>query len=184
MTEEGGNSLLIDQLAARAQAGCHQSFEQLVQQYHQQIYNFLYQMTRNVHDAQDLTQETFIRACHYMGNYNAQFKFSTWLFTIARNCAVTHFRKQKSLEKTKLAGHEESVALRDNSGPSQTDDTIWIKARQLKPKHFEALWLHYHEGFSVQETAAIMGSNSVYVKVLLHRARQALALKMKTNKQL
>jgi RNA polymerase sigma-70 factor (ECF subfamily) len=180
-----GNAALGDELAVRAQAGCQESFEQLVDQYHQQIYHFLYQMTRNAHDAEDLTQETFIRACNHVGKYNPSYRFSTWLFTIARNCAMTHFRKQKRVEKTFVAEWEESqIEASVEPEDDGAGESLWAAARQLKPKQFEALWLRYHEGFSMQEIAGIMSSNVVSVKVNLHRARSALAAKLEKQKSL
>jgi len=55
---------------------------------------------------------------------------------------------------------------------------IWESAKSLKPDQYEALWLRYGEGFSITETARIMNTNSIRVRVLLHRARTALAKKM------
>jgi RNA polymerase sigma factor (sigma-70 family) len=53
--------------------------------------------------------------------------------------------------------------------------SLWKLARTLKPKQYEALWLRYGEGFSVTEVAQVMKTNQIHVKVLLHRARTALA---------
>src|SRR5690348_1949389 len=71
-----------EQLAERSKAGCLDAFEQLVLRYEVRIFNFLLQFTRNYHDAEDLTQETFLKAHRNLHRYNSSFLFAPWLFTI------------------------------------------------------------------------------------------------------
>lgn len=165
-----------EQLAEQCQAGCRFSFEQLVEQFEGRIFNFLLRLTSNRHDAEDLTQDTFVKAYQNIHRYQpACASFAAWLFTIAKRTAFSHFRAAKPTEE--LPGDI----------PIQSDDpgvllekkderfSLWKLARRLKPKQHEALWLRYGEGFSVAEIAQIMKTNPIHVKVLLHRARNGLA---------
>lgn len=169
-----------EELAARCQTGCPDAFESLVECFEGRIYNFLCRFTGNQHDAEDLTQETFVKAFRGIRNYQPTHPFSTWLFTIAKRTAIKHFRSHRPTEP--LEDEESgSSAGADHNDPgavlAQKDEatSLWNLARRLKPKQHEALWLRYGEGFSVAETARIMETNQIHVKVLLHRARGRLA---------
>lgn len=158
------------QLVEKSREGCLASFEQLVRLHERAIYNYLLRLLRNSHDAEDAAQETFVKAFRSLGRYDDRHRFSTWLFAIARHTALSEYRKRRP--------HASMEALEfDPEAPEETErepHEIWTVARRLKPKQFEAVWLHYAEEFAVKEVARIMGTNVIYVKVLLHRARQEL----------
>lgn len=164
-----------EELAQRSQAGCLESFEQLVGLYERQIFNFLRQRTRSEQDAEDLTQETFVKAYRSLPGYRPSMAFAPWLFVIARRCAASHFRSAVHFEELPAdseGGEENPSALLEQKDEQKS---LWKLVRTLKPMQAEAIWLRYAEGFSVAETARIMNTNRVYVKVLLHRARSNLA---------
>jgi RNA polymerase sigma-70 factor (ECF subfamily) len=163
-----------EELAQRSQAGCLESFEQLVRRYGKQIFNFLRQFTHNPHDAEDLTQETFVKAYRSLPRYTPSLAFTPWLFVIARRTAASHFRSAGQFEE--LPVDREAAEETPATALEQSDEqkSLWKLVRTLKPKQAEALWLRYAEGFSVAETARIMRTNQVHVKVLLHRARSNL----------
>ena len=73
-----------EQLARQCQEGCRASFERLVEMYTPRIFGFILQRTRNSHDAEDLTQETFMRAYRSIDRFQTTHSFAAWLFTIAR----------------------------------------------------------------------------------------------------
>jgi RNA polymerase sigma-70 factor, ECF subfamily len=160
-----------EQLAERSKAGCLDSFEQLLARYEGHIFNFLRQFTGNHHDAQDLTQETFVKAYRSLHRYNSSLSFATWLFTIARRTGASHFRSTHRFEE--LPADEASTHESPATALECKDErnSIWSLVRTLKPKQAEALWLRYAEGFSIAETARIMRTNQIHVKVLLHRGR-------------
>jgi RNA polymerase sigma-70 factor (ECF subfamily) len=164
-----------EQLAERSQAGCLESFGQLLLRYENPVFNFLHQLARNRQDAEDLTQETFLRAYQSLYRYNPSLSFATWLFTIARRAAASHFRAATHFEE--LPADDQAVEADPAKLLESQDEqnSIWRRARALKPKQFEVLWLRYQEGFSVAETARIMRTNQIHVKVLLHRARANLS---------
>jgi len=164
-----------EELAERSKTGCRDSFESLVEHFEQRIFNFLLQMTRSRHDAEDLTQETFLKAYQNLHRYNPAYSFGTWLFTIAKRTAVSHFRAARPTEAipedSRAADADPSVVLAEKDERR----SLWQLAEALRPKQFEALWLRYGEGFSIAEVARVMRLTQIHVKVLLHRGRQRLA---------
>src|SRR5215467_2053759 len=91
--------LTCEELAERSKAGCLDAFEQLVLRYETRIFNFFRQFTGNHHDAEDLTQETFLKAHRSLHRYNSSFLFAPWLFTIARRTGVSHFRSAEHFQQ-------------------------------------------------------------------------------------
>lgn len=168
-----------DALARRAQAGCETSFGELVKLLGPRLHNFLFQLLGNTHDAEDVTQETFIRAYKGLPNFQAtRASITTWLYAIARNTAITHLRRRKP------SAQFEDIEISTDENPSlllETKDenlALWTLARSLKPREYEVLWLRYGEGFPVVEIARVMSLTQIHIKVLLHRARKHLAEKI------
>jgi RNA polymerase sigma-70 factor (ECF subfamily) len=164
-----------EEMARQCQAGSLDAFEELVRRYEKQIFNFLRQFTRNPHDAEDLTQETFVKAFRSLHRYNPSLAFAPWLFAIARRTVASHFRSAEHFEE--LPTDSEAAEENPATALEQSDEqkSLWNLVWRLKPKQAEAVWLRYAEGFSVAETARVMGTNQVHVKVLLHRARSNLS---------
>jgi RNA polymerase sigma-70 factor, ECF subfamily len=168
----------LEQLAAKAQAGCPDSFSQLVEHLNTRLYHFLCHMGVNHHDAEDLTQEAFVRAYRNLHRYNSQFSFVSWLFTIAKRLALNYFRDTKA---TCELTDEQTVEPTQPAQLLEEKDehsSLWELAKSLKPAQFEALWLRYGEGLSIVETAQVMRTNQIRVRVLLHRGRSLLAKKL------
>jgi len=164
-----------ERLAKQCQAGSPEAFERLVEHYEKRIFNFLCQMTNNPHDAEDLAQETFLKAYHGIHRFDSAHGFSTWLFTIAKRTAYNHFRaarrRQELPREAETDFDDPSVLLEQKDEKA----SLWKIARTLPRAQYESLWLRYGEGFSIAETAKIMRANQIRVRVLLHRARKTLA---------
>jgi RNA polymerase sigma-70 factor, ECF subfamily len=164
-----------EQLAEQCKSGCPQAFDLLVQRFEERVFHYLCQLVHNQHDAEDLTQETFVKAYQAISRYEPRFTFVTWLFTIAKRSAYSHWRLARRSEK--LPNTEEVYSIDPSTILEEKDEknSIWQIARRLKSKQYEVLWLRYGEDFSIAEIARIMATNQIYVKVLLHRARHELA---------
>jgi RNA polymerase sigma-70 factor, ECF subfamily len=165
-----------EQLVREAQTGCLLSFERLVEYFQDRLFTFLVQIVGNEHDAQDIAQETFIKVYNHLASYDGRARFSTWLFAIAKNTAYNHLRRRK-VHQPIDAFAEVLTAVSPAVDPSERE-SLWNVARTLKPKFFETLWLFYAEGFSLKEIAEILNTNSLTVRVNLHRARNALGKKL------
>ncbi len=160
------------ELINRAQAGSVAAYEQIVKHYQDRLLRFLMLRGMQQADAEDTAQTAFVRAWQNLTGYQAKWRFSTWLYSIARRCALEHKPPagQQTLDDSSVNDLELDPCLTE-----QLRDNVWSVARnQLDTAAFQALWLHYAEGFSGKETAQIMQRSTVWVRVTLHRARKQL----------
>ena len=163
------------QLVRAAAAGNLKAFEGLVRLYHPRVFTFVFQMTRQRQDAEDLTQQTFVKAFQHIHRVDVERPIINWLLTIARRTALNHFRSAKKWEfvPTEIVSTEPSPA-KHLEQQERTDD-LWARARRvLSQREFAVLWLRFAEEMSTEETARIAGLTQIHVKVLVHRARQRL----------
>ena len=163
-------------LAARARGGCAAAFEELVRRYQVPLLHFLRERGPEA-DAEDVLQETFIRAYRNLDKFRAKWRFSTWLFTIARRLSVNERRRTRpSVSEAAL----ESVPDRDGDPAEAAADAdhrgrIWaVAAEVLEEEQHTALWLYYVEEMPVKEIAKVLGRFTPSVKTMLHRARRKL----------
>ena len=166
----GEAGLVRDSLGANPQA-----FAEIVRRHSRRIYNFLHQLTRHHQDAEDLTQQTFVKAYQNLHRFDTSRPLINWLFTIARRTALNHFRAARKWESVPedAACAEPSPARRTET--TDETDNLWAHARRILPaREFEILWLRFAEELSVEETARIAGLTQTHVKVLVYRARQHL----------
>ena len=165
-------------LAREAQAGDTASFEALVERFEGPLFQFLRVRTGNADEAEELAQEAFLRAWTNLHRYDSRWRFSTWLFTVAKRLAASRHRRRAGrteqsadvLEGVAVDADPASIAgVRDEQGH------LWRTAdRVLKVEQRSALWLRYAEERTVEEIANILGKRRVTVRVLLFRAREAL----------
>jgi len=172
-----GSEDQIEQLVLACQGGCGESFAQIVGLYQERIFNYLLRLTRSPHEAEDLTQETFLKAYRGLQRYARRYSFTTWLFTIAKRTAINHFRSNRHYEALPENDDFPSSGANPSDELASKDDqaSLWALAGKLPPKQREALWLRYGEGLSVAEAAAVMRTRQIYLRVLLHRGRKQLA---------
>jgi len=166
-----------EELARQARGGCRASFAELVHRYAPRLQMFLCRKGRDRHDAEDLVQDTFIKAYQNLGRYDDARRFSTWLFTIAARLAISHQRRRRTSHdtvrlRTQPCGSDEMAEKQEER------QGLWALAAELPGRQSQALWLKYGEDMSVKEIARTMGKSQVCVKVLLYRARVALARKL------
>ena len=158
-----------------AASGDPRAFETLVHTHHRRVLNFVYQMTRQREDAEDLTQQTFVKAFQNIHRIDCDRPIINWLLTIARRTALNHFRSVRKWEfvPTELASNEPSPA-RQLEQQDRTEN-LWARARRvLSQREFEVLWLRFGEELSTEETARVTGLTQIHIKVIVHRARQHL----------
>ena len=149
------------------------------------VYRFAYRLTHDVHDAEDITQETFVKLWRNAHKFDENKVFKTWLLSIAHNTAIDLLRKRKSLVfsdfDTTLGGNSLTETLADfNPLP----DEVYSRAEEkklldtvldeLSPSYREILVLHHEEGLTFNEIGAILGKPLNTVKSGYHRALLAL----------
>jgi RNA polymerase sigma-70 factor, ECF subfamily len=158
-----------------ASRGDASAFAQLVHLHHRRVLNYVLQMTRQRQDAEDLTQQTFVKAFHHIHRVDSTRPIINWLLTIARRTTLNHFRSAKKWEfvPADLTSTEPSPAR--HLEQQEHSENLWARARRvLSQREFEVLWLRVAEEMSTEETARIAGLTQIHVKVLVHRARQKL----------
>lgn len=164
-------------LARRVQLGCVRSYEELDRRLRPRLVFLLRKRTGSREDAEDLTQQTLLRAYEKIDQYDPKRSFRSWLFTIAIRLAIDAHRKNRI--DTTANGIE---SLTDTSpGPAErvhrqdTQRRLWALAdRVLDPTQRTALWLHYGEQLKAKEIGKTLGVSAVHVRVLLFRARRTL----------
>ena len=165
------------ELAWRAKRGSQAAFTELVRRYAPKLQTFLRHRIRCHHEVEDLVQDTFIKAYRNLGRYDDSWRFSTWLFTIGGRLAASRRRKR-----------EPQPADPDFCSPACDDEVIdrqeqeqslWATVAELPDSQRDALRLRYARDMSIKEIATAMGKSQVCVKVLLYRARVALANRLK-----
>lgn len=167
--------LTSEELAWHAGRGCQASFAELVHRYAPRLQAFLQRRTRDRHEAEDLVQDTLIKAYTNLGRYDESWRFSTWLFTIASRAAISHHRRRQP----PCAGPAPQAPACDEAFEKQEQrESLWTAAAQLPQGQYRSLWLKYGEEMSIREIARVMGKSQVCVKVLLYRARMALAQRL------
>lgn len=164
-----------DQTLARlARDGSSAAFGVLVRRYHTRVFAFLHTLTKHRQDAEDLTQETFLRAWDKFHRYDLAQPLLPWLFTLARRQSIAALRRLKPLPPDMP---DTSVAE-----PTHAALRLWELARsELAPESYSALWLHYREELPLKEVAGILGKREGAVKVMLHRARKTLAERFRSG---
>ncbi|MDQ6825080.1 MAG: sigma-70 family RNA polymerase sigma factor [Candidatus Eremiobacteraeota bacterium] len=179
--------LTDEALVARVLSGDGNAFAPLVERHKRGIVNFIYAVVRSSEDADDLSQETFMRAYAHLGTFNPHLaKFSTWLYQIARNTARTQLAKERRRPPTEDLYEEETLEqklpdLRPESAPEErliaADDQRTLRGalHHIPEKMRTALVLRYFQHLEYQEIADTMQVSLGNVKTLIHRGKAALA---------
>jgi RNA polymerase sigma-70 factor (ECF subfamily) len=168
--------LTAEEVALRAQRGGCDAFAELVARYEVRLYNFLLRRVGSRSDAEDLTQETFIRAWERISSYDSAWRFSTWLYTIGARLAVSQHRKRRITSVAMVDRADAAPQAPDTGEDRSLGARLWRLAETvLGEEQHTALWLRYAEDLSIAEIAKVMRKSQVGVRVCLFRARQTLA---------
>jgi len=154
--------------------GDKKAYAVLIGRYQHFVFTFIKRLTNNHEDAEELTQDVFIKAYHSLSSYNNTAKFSTWLYSIARNTTLSHMRKHKITTTS-----EEELKINDHSTQTDIDrknKTIIINTaiNQLEPSDAQVLTLFYLNEQTIDEIAHILDITKTNVKVKLYRSRKKL----------
>jgi RNA polymerase sigma-70 factor (ECF subfamily) len=152
--------------------GDHEAFRALVDRYKDNVYRHCFYITRDEDVAEDMTQETFIRAFRHLRRYDAQKgSFKTWLYTIATRVCLEHLRKVKPLPL-----EDEDIVVSQNAATDQLakDNEVHDAVLRLKPQYRTVVALHYWHGYSYEEIAQCMDVPIGSVRGWLYRAKKQL----------
>ncbi len=160
--------------------GNKNAFAFLVEKYKDMIYSIALKVLKNSHDAEEAAQETLVKAYRSLTSYRGDSKFSTWLYRIAYNTAITELRKRRhesvSIDETNVEGQHAEEGYKE-----------FFKLKEEERKHYlgKALGglseeeqvmmsLYYFEENSMDDVALVTGHTVANVKIKVHRARKKL----------
>lgn len=175
--------MLNQEVIAKAKKGDTKAFEQILFEYEKSVFGFIFQMTRNREDTEDLTQETFFKVYKKIRSYKKSKSFSTWIFAIAKNTTYDHFRKRKRARELYIVDdplvHFEnyykpiySKTLLEQANLSLDIDVALSK---IQPVYHKVISMSYMEGRSYSEISKILQIPLNTVKTYIYRAKKVLA---------
>lgn len=180
-------------LMLRVRRGDREAFRELVDKYKQPVMNFVYRSLRDETEAEDLAQIAFLQVYKSRDRYERTARFSTWLFTIARNLCLNEIRRRArhtaiSLEET----HAERDDLparqyEDKSVPPPDESALRVELvhkidealSQLPENQRTAILLFHQAELSYEQISRVLGCSLSATKSLIHRGREALKKKLK-----
>ena len=180
-------------LMLRVKQGDTEAFAALVDKYKQPVMNLAYRTLRDPTEAEDLAQNVFVQVYKSAGRYEASAKFSTWLFTIARNLCLNEIRRRsrhpaESLDQTHAESDDQPLHQvadrRTAAAPQQLlqgelEEKVAQAIAGLPENQRTALLLCQQEELSYEEIAAVLGCSLSATKSLIHRGRETLKARLK-----
>ena len=184
------NTLTDQEIVLLARGGQERAYRELVRRYERPIFSLLYRMVRDRELAEDLSQDTFVKALNAIESYKPEYKFSSWLFKIANNAAIDHLRRRE-LDTLSLEGSPhavtpdamEATALQIGDRSENALDIVQAKElggeieraiAQLRPEYRACILLRHVDGRAYEEIAEMLDLPLGTVKTYIHRARNEL----------
>jgi RNA polymerase sigma-70 factor (ECF subfamily) len=168
---------------ARARQGDSEAFRALVERHSRSVFRLAFRMTGNEQDAEDVVQESFLRAYRQLGRFESRANFGTWLYRIVANCSVDLMRsKQARHDQTRSESLDEAVEMpaADGPGPERLAQSAEIERRvqaalgELSPLERAAFTLRHYEGRSIEEISRALGLGTSAAKHSVFRAVKKL----------
>lgn len=162
---------------AQAKGGDEEAFRVLVERHSRSVYRLAYRMTGRPEDAEDVVQETFVRAYRQLVRFEARSNFATWLYRIGFNCAIDYMRARPHRESAET--HETLERLSpDATGPSIEDlvyageigERVQGALNALSPQERAAFLMRHHHGCSIEEICKALDLKSNAAKHSIFRA--------------
>jgi len=172
---------------ARARQGDSDAFRALVEQHSRSVFRLAFRMTGNEQDAEDVVQESFLRAYRQLGRFESRANFGTWLYRIVSNCSVDLMRsKQARHDQVRGDSLDQEGAMElpaaDVAGPERIAESAEIEQRvqhalsELSPLERAAFTLRHYEGRSIDEISATLGLGTSAAKHSVFRAVKKLRI--------
>lgn len=168
-----------------------QSYERLVQRHMQHVYHTVYRLVSHQEDAEEITQDVFLKVYNHVKKFEQQSSFSTWLYRIATNSALDALdKKQRRMSKSafvkgqkgeKQAEESDQADLQPSAEPGPEEKIVQKELREcinrvlkkLEREQAEVLIMHDIDELSYDEISHILGAGLSAIKMRIHRARLA-----------
>ncbi len=167
-----------DELVEAILEGDHRSFERLLQPYRQGLLNMAYRMTGNLEEAKEICQEALIRTFRHLGTFKRGKSFKSWIYRITVNSAYDFLREKKKYHDLikRQRNSTDRISLSPEGQYLKKEIKLKLERvlRALTPKEKIIFLLRDGNGFSIQETSAILGCSSLSIRTHLSRARRKI----------
>jgi RNA polymerase sigma factor (sigma-70 family) len=179
-------------LIEKALAGSESAFRILLERYKDAVHRIIVKIVRNQDEAQDLVQETFMKAFGSLSSYRCEYRFTTWLYKIAANNCIDYLRKKRLIsvsldQPLETKDGQVTIELPDWTYNPEVDLTtrqrslsIDAAIDSLPPKYREVIVFRHKRDKSYEEIAEILGIPVGTVKARIFRARELLKKKLKS----
>jgi RNA polymerase sigma-70 factor (ECF subfamily) len=178
------------EIVVLAVEGKEAAYRELIRRYERPVFSLVLRMVRDRQLAEDLSQETFIKALNAIATYRPEYKFSSWIFKIANNAAIDHLRRRE-LNTLSIDGSPNATSAEDieatalQVGDKSETPLAELEARelgtaieraigQLRPEYRSCIMLRHVEGLAYEEIAQLLDLPLGTVKTYIHRARHEL----------
>jgi RNA polymerase sigma-70 factor (ECF subfamily) len=178
------------EIVALAREGREAACRELIRRYERPVFSLILRMVRDRQLAEDLAQETFIKALNAIATYRPEFKFSSWIFKIANNAAIDHLRRRDldtlsldgspnattadEIEATALQIGDRAATPLANLESRELGTAIEAAIGRLRPEYRSCILLRHVEGLAYEEIAQLLDLPLGTVKTYIHRARNEL----------
>ena len=175
------------ELVLKAQQGDLHAFDELVERYHGKIYGLTYNMTSNREDAEDLTQEVFVKAFEALPRFKGKSSFYTWLYRIAVNKTINYRKKRNRKRALSLDQFDQEIKLDDayhdltakgsplrNISLSELQKKLNEALQNLSEKHRTVVVMHDMQGIPHEEISKVVGASVGTVRSRLFYARRQM----------
>jgi RNA polymerase sigma-70 factor (ECF subfamily) len=175
-----------------ARAGGDAAYRELIRRYERPVFSLIYRMVRDRELAEDLAQETFVKALNAIESYRPEFKFSSWIFKIANNAAIDQLRRREldtlsldgspnaetadAVEATALQISDRNETPLEELEARELGGAIEIAIARLRPEYRACILLRHVEGRPYEEIAEMLSLPLGTVKTYIHRARNELRM--------
>ena len=157
-----------------------QAFSFLVEKYQKMVYTLALKLMKKPEEAEEMAQDTFIKAFHKIDSYEGKSKFSTWLYSITYNACISELRKRKiefkSLDDRQISDQDEQRMhdyYRENRKEDQ-EKYLALAMEKLPEDDQVLVTLYYYENQSMDEISVITGLTVSNIKIKIHRARKRM----------
>lgn len=150
---------------------------EIIDEYHEGMSLYLNSIVNNMCLADDIVQETFVKLAIKKPPFRGKCSFKTWLFTIARNCAIDHLRKDQKISDLSLDEHLVISDVTDTEKEyfkEEQKKELYRAMKRLNPEYYQVLYLMYFEDLDTSDIARIMHKAKRQVSDLIFRARKSL----------
>lgn len=167
------------ELVLRCQNGERQAQYELYQRYKDWVFNIAYRMSNNRQDAEDITQKVFVRVFGKIESFRGDSAFSSWLYRLAANVCINHFRKEKRRKQSFSNQIEDYEKMNSNPVKEETQKAnirpYLEKAIRALPEGYRMIFILYDmQGYSHKEIGAMLNISEGTSKSQLHKARKEL----------